>query len=329
MKFWYKKHITWQALLLLPFAKLVEIYTIRKRNNRTSGSYSVPVVVVGNITVGGTGKTPMIIWLARELTKLGMSVAVVSRGYGAKPNRPFPVEVSSSDTSDLVGDEPKLIQSLTDVRVIIDPQRDQAVQYLLGSSELPDIIISDDGMQHYTMHRDLEILMLDGERYLGNQHLLPAGPLREPISRLESVDFKIIKHSSEKLSDDNLAGERAVIKASQPKNKLGKTLNAGKVILCSGIGNFNSFRQSTIQMGFDIVKEFQYKDHEAIPKSVLENQAWPILVTEKDMIKISDDFEHVFALPIELHISPSTRTAILKRIEELTREKSRHYSSKI
>lgn len=329
MNFWYKKHLTWQARLLLPIAKLVEIYTLRKRNNRASESYSVPVIVVGNITVGGTGKTPMIIWLARELTDLGLSVAVVSRGYGAKPNRPFPVEVAQSDLSEHVGDEPKLIQSLTNVRVVIDPQRDHAVKFLLDGEAPPDIIISDDGMQHYAMYRDLEILMLDGDRFLGNEHLLPAGPLREPSSRLESVDFKIVKVNDDSIIVRNDDWDRAVIKAGRPINQRGEILDSGKVILCSGIGNFNSFRQSAKQMGFEIVKEFRFKDHEAISKSVLEDQSSPILVTEKDMIKLSKDYDHVFALPIELQLSQSTRKAILKKIEGLKNEKSRHYSSEV
>lgn len=151
---------------------------------------SVPIIVVGNITVGGVGKTPLVIELAKKIQDKGLKVGIVSRGYGAKINR-FPHEVQLSNSATDVGDEPLIIARKTKCPVVIAPDRTAAIQYLLEHHDV-QIIISDDGLQHYRMGRAVELAVIDGMRGLGNRLCLPAGPLRESVSRLKQVDFIIV-----------------------------------------------------------------------------------------------------------------------------------------
>lgn len=153
-------------------------------------SCPVPVIVVGNITVGGVGKTPLVIELAKRIQQKGLRVGIVSRGYGAAIKQ-FPYEVQANDSALKVGDEPLLLAQKTKCPVVIAPKRTQAVRYLLEKHQ-SQIIISDDGLQHYRMGRAIEIAVIDGTRGLGNGFCLPAGPLRESAMRLEQVDFIVV-----------------------------------------------------------------------------------------------------------------------------------------
>lgn len=186
---WYQGH---PALTLLrPLEMLYRRVVVNKRQRFLDGEGEiyqspVPLIVVGNITVGGTGKTPMILWLIEHCRRRGLRVGVVSRGYGAKPPQ-LPWRVEAGHSAEVAGDEPLLIVQRTGVPLMIDPDRSAAVKALLASEPL-DLILSDDGMQHYRLARDLELVLIDAARGLGNKRCLPAGPLREPIERLKSVD---------------------------------------------------------------------------------------------------------------------------------------------
>ena len=186
---WYAGH---PALALLrPLEALYRRVVTRKRARFLRGdsaSYRapVPVIVVGNITVGGTGKTPMILWLIEHCRLLGLKVGVVSRGYGAAPPS-LPWRVRADQSAQHAGDEPLLIVQRTGVPLMIDPDRSCAVQALLANEPL-DLILCDDGMQHYRLARDLELVLIDAARGLGNRRCLPAGPLREPVERLAEAD---------------------------------------------------------------------------------------------------------------------------------------------
>lgn len=189
LKAWYEGH---PALVLLrPLESLYRRVVQRKRARFVAGEGEiyqspVPVVVVGNITVGGTGKTPLILWLIEHCRRSGLRVGVVSRGYGAQPPQ-LPWRVEASHSAEVAGDEPLLIVQRSGVALMIDPDRSRAVKALLASEPL-DLILSDDGLQHYRLARDLELVLIDAARGLGNRRCLPAGPLREPVERLQSVD---------------------------------------------------------------------------------------------------------------------------------------------
>jgi tetraacyldisaccharide 4'-kinase len=197
MKFdniWYSKHPL--ARLLAPLSWLFcAIVQIRRQAYSigllTKNRLPVPIIIVGNLTVGGTGKTPIVIALAQFFKKQGFKPGIVSRGYGGRA-KTWPQPVYPDSDPRLVGDEPVLLARHSGCPVAVAPKRIAAVQSLLDNEQC-NVIISDDGLQHYKLHRDIEIAVLDDIRRYGNGRCLPAGPLREPLSRLKTVDIILIK----------------------------------------------------------------------------------------------------------------------------------------
>ena len=190
---WYKDS-GWTKLLS-PLSSIYGNLSMQRRekflsNQSTLWQPPVPIVVVGNISVGGTGKTPVTLALIEYLKSLGYTPGVVSRGYGGKALS-YPYQVMSDSSAAHSGDEPLLIKQRTNCCVVVDPDRVAAAKYLLEVSDC-DLIISDDGLQHYALVRHIELAIVDGERGLGNGRLLPAGPLREPAQRLGEVDFVLV-----------------------------------------------------------------------------------------------------------------------------------------
>jgi len=176
--------------VLLPFSLLYGVIVFLRRWFYKIGILKiwwapVPVIVVGNLTVGGNGKTPLVIWLVQQFTARGYRIGVVSRGYGGKSDH-YPCIVTSETKASEAGDEPVLIFQCAKVPVAVAPKRVQAAKALLAKYSL-DLIISDDGLQHYALGRDSEIIVIDGQFGFGNTLLLPAGPMREMRSRLKSV----------------------------------------------------------------------------------------------------------------------------------------------
>ena len=160
----------------------------RRKQNSSKINFSVPIIVVGNITVGGTGKTPMVTALVNYLQQQGYKLGVASRGYGGQATQPTLVE--SSQSADYIGDEPLMIFNNTKATVMVGQNRLEVIQRLINAHQC-DVIICDDGMQDYRFEHDIEIIMVDGERVFGNHKRLPAGPLREPISRLQKANFVV------------------------------------------------------------------------------------------------------------------------------------------
>jgi tetraacyldisaccharide 4'-kinase len=236
---------------------------------------SVPVIVVGNISVGGTGKTPLILWLVERAKAMNLSVGVVSRGYGGQSDR-YPLMVEADTLETECGDEPKLIAQRTGCPVVVDPIRRNAVQALAGKV---DLILSDDGLQHYAMPRVAEIVVVDGERGLGNQWMLPIGPLREPESRLEQADLVVVN------------GKDFVLQAQQPINaETGELVDLlefeGKQVHgVAGIGNPKRFFSTLTQLGMDVI-EHPFPDHHPFqPEDLAFDDELPVLMTEKDWVK--------------------------------------------
>lgn len=286
---WYAGH---PALALLrPLEVLYRRVVMRKRArflNGESPSYRapVPVVVVGNITVGGTGKTPMILWLIEHCRRQDIKVGVVSRGYGAKPPH-YPWRVSANQPAEQAGDEPLLIVQRTGVPLVIDPDRAGAVQALLASERL-DLILCDDGMQHYRLARDLELVLIDAARGLGNGRCLPAGPLREPSERLQEADAVLYNGADGDRADGfafqlqptalvNLrSGERRGLDHFPP----GQRLHA-----VAGIGNPQRFFSTLLRLNWQPVPH-PFADHAQFSaQSLAFSPALPLVMTEKDAVK--------------------------------------------
>ena len=279
------------------------------RTNR----FKVPVVVVGNITVGGSGKTPVVIKLVEYFKQQGRQVGVVSRGYGGSHSNAS--LLVNADTSALVsGDEPLLIATQTGVPVMVNKCRSQAVQDLIERHQV-DVVISDDGLQHYAMDRTVEISVVDGHRRFGNGFFLPAGPLREPLSRHKNVDFVINNGSvfpgeiSAQIKPINfvhlITGEKKPLDFFNQKACHG----------VAGIGHPQRFFQTLTQLGVEVQKH-EFTDHYQYQSKDLEfDDNHPIIMTAKDWVKCRDFAnDKMYYLEIDLDISEDFFTNLAAKI---------------
>ncbi|MFI4918742.1 MAG: tetraacyldisaccharide 4'-kinase [Legionellales bacterium] len=265
-------------------------------------SFPVPILVVGNLSVGGVGKTPLVIELAKKMRQKGLRVGVVSRGYGATIND-FPYEVQLNDCAQRVGDEPLLIAQKTNCPVVIAPKRTQAVRYLLEKHQ-SQVILSDDGLQHYKMGRAIELLVIDGIRGLGNGLCLPAGPLRESAARLKQVDFKIVNEGS---WDDafSMTLKPGTIMKLATQEAVGIDSFIGDVAAVAAIGNPQRFYTTLTQLGIKF-NAYSYPDHYQFTADDLNYAESSVLMTEKDAVKCrSFDSDKLYYLPVEAVLSDS------------------------
>ncbi|GAA3934790.1 tetraacyldisaccharide 4'-kinase [Litoribacillus peritrichatus] len=293
--------------LLRPFSFLAEKYASSKRQAFLSqpdlepfialSGHSVPLIVVGNISVGGTGKTPFTIALAQYLSSKGKRVGVVSRGYGSK-RKTFPYEVLSESTTDDAGDEPLLIKQRLDCPVVIDPDRVSAVNFLLSKHDV-DVLISDDGLQHYKMNRSLEIVLVDGGRGLGNGRMLPEGPLRESVARLDSVDFVVVNspaegfpelEGSERWADwfkQNAYTQMSIVPGDfySLANDQQEVITGEQVYAVSGIGNPERFYNTLTEMRVKYLARPFRDHHDFSMLDFVEMVDYRIAMTEKDAVK--------------------------------------------
>ena len=251
-------------LLLLPLSWLYGLVSGLIRLSyrcglRKSWRAPVPVVVVGNLTAGGNGKTPMVIWLVEQLQQRGYRVGVVSRGYGGKAEA-YPLLLDASTTTQQAGDEPVLIYQRTAAPVAISPKRCEAVQALLKQQSL-DVVITDDGLQHYALQRDFELVVIDGVRRFGNGWWLPAGPMRERASRLNSVDALIANGGVAQPGEIamRLQARDAVNVASGERRP---AVELPRVVAMAGIGHPPRFFATLEKLGVEVEKEVAFADHQ-------------------------------------------------------------------
>ncbi len=255
-----------------------------QRGLRSSAAIPVPVIVVGNISVGGAGKTPLVARLVELLREAGYQPGVISRGYGGQ-SAEWPRHVVADSDPRQVGDEPVLLARRCRCPMVVGPDRVAAAQTLLASSDC-NVIISDDGLQHYRLRRDLEIAVVDGFRRFGNSACLPAGPLREPLSRLREVDFVVgngAARGSEYLMC--LRGDTAVNLADPYVSAALAGFRHGTVHAVAGIGDPGRFFDHLRRAGLRIL-EHPFPDHHVFcPKDLYFPEDMPVLMTEKDAVK--------------------------------------------
>jgi tetraacyldisaccharide 4'-kinase len=326
---WYKKNIF--VFLLWPCAIIFKFIAFLRRNYQQKFQqkrFSTPIIVVGNISVGGVGKTPLVIAIAQKLTEKGLKVGIVSRGYKASL-QDYPYLVKIQDTADLVGDEPLLLALRSNCPVVIDPNRCRAVDYIIKTSK-PDVIISDDGLQHYKMGRIAEIAVIDGSRMFGNGFCLPAGPLREPVSRLDKVDFIIInKSSTNKDISWNLSNACKNFKHIYDMTLEAQSLyscSTGKItaarqiksraIAIAAIGNPDRFFNTIDDLGLKTENK-QYPDHYKFTKEDFNDVEYPIIMTEKDFVKCRDFADdRMFFLRVSAILNDKFWDDFMKAIDE-------------
>jgi len=276
-----------------------------------------PVVVVGNLSVGGTGKTPLVIWLAGSLAARGLRVGIASRGYrgAGGPAR----LVSDADDAAAAGDEALMLHRRLRSPVAIATRRADAVRLL---EPMCDLILADDGLQHYSLERDLEIAVVDGTRGLGNGRLLPAGPLREPRTRLSEVDAVVVNGPGfwwPGAISMNLVP--AAVVALQGGERLPLAAFAGRrVRAIAAIGNPDRFFAMLREHGLSL-DEHPLPDHAEIPLVTLANGgAQAVLMTEKDAVKCPHgDLQHAWYVEVDARIEGPAATALLNRIMDLAR----------
>jgi tetraacyldisaccharide 4'-kinase len=285
---WYRPNLSWFSRLILPLSWLYQCVIVCRSWLYHVGilkviKSKVPVIIVGNITVGGTGKSPMVIFLVEWLMKHGFKPGVVMRGYGGSDNR-SPLHVVPSVTADRCGDEARMIASRASCPVYVCKDRVACVKTLLDQHNI-NVVVSDDGLQHYALGRDIEIVMADNERRFGNQYCLPSGPLREPIDRLYAVDFIVMTGGSPADSfytefQGEYLSQLGSDKQVHMSEFVGKTVHA-----VAGIGHPERFFQMLRLFGLDVVPH-SFSDHFVFSSHDFHfADDYPVIMTEKDAVK--------------------------------------------
>jgi tetraacyldisaccharide 4'-kinase len=324
MKFWYRRGLLawllWPASLVFSVVVVMRklLYKVRILKSAHPG---IPVIVVGNITVGGSGKTPLVIWIAEELKKKGWSPAIISHGYGVKLDVPRAATVASDAAE--VGDEPVLIARRTGCPVWVGPDRIAVAAALRGAHPDVDVLVLDDGLQHYAMRRDVEIAVLD-PRGLGNGFLLPAGPLREPRWRLRTVDA-VVAHGGAAQRDFAmaLAGEEVHRMTDARERRPLKSFAGERVHAAAGIGDPNRFFLHLGRAGVKVIPH-PFPDHHPFSAQDLEfGDGLPVILTEKDAVKLRAAARpDWWVLPVSARLDPGFGAWLLRKLDEFRRSKA-------
>jgi len=321
---WYRG-AKW-TLIFLPMIPFVMLMTYLRRSFRPQSGFAAlgaPVVVIGGLTAGGTGKTPTLITLARYLSGRGFRVGVVSRGYG-RTTDDSSLLVSDEHTHDEVGDEPLLIKrSAPKTHVIVGKSRKKAAQSLIREFGV-HVILSDDGLQHYDLPRDFEVAVIDADRGLGNGWLLPVGPLREPRERLSSVDFVLERNGSVESRALSYAPKRFISLKTQQTLTVdeARDLFSGmSLVAATGLGQPAQFFAMLRHMGFEFT-ELAVADHALLPLREIQESHDPqyVVVTAKDAVKLDNQAcDNVWVIDVEAQLPEALMSSLEQLLDRVAR----------
>jgi len=317
-------------LLLIPLSWLFGLISLTRKSLYKHGwlksfSLNVPVIIVGNINVGGTGKTPLVIWVAEQLQIAGYKPGIISRGYGGNAKEVQSVFFHSNPQE--VGDEPVLIARRTHCPVYVSANRVAAGQALLKEHPECDVVISDDGLQHYRLQRDVEIVVFDGAKGLGNGALLPAGSLRESVSRLRAVDAVVsngeVTASSIELKNNGIAPIEMQLEAGSFYNLMDNNLKCDaqafanqQLLAIAGIGNPERFFEQLNRLGLTIQSQAFPDHHSFQPKDFKRMTADVVVMTEKDAVKcLSFAQSNYWVLPVVALINEKLVQIVLNKLQ--------------
>jgi tetraacyldisaccharide 4'-kinase len=314
--YWYTRS-PW-LILLTPVSLVFRIVVgLRKLAYRLSllpgHKIAVPVIVVGNLTVGGTGKTPLVAWMAGYLKEKGYRPGIISRGYRGKA-RSWPQQVRPDSDPKMVGDEAVLLAGISKCPMAVGPDRVATANALIAHSDC-DVIISDDGLQHYALKRDIEIAVIDGVRRFGTGFMMPAGPLREPLKRLKEVDLVVVNGLGGG-SEHNMKVKPGAAQSlgNADKSKALADFRGQTVHAVAGIGNPERFFRSLRQNGINL-EEHPFQDHHLYKEediSFADNK--PVIMTEKDAVKCRHfPMENAWFVPVNIEMT----SEFCERFDEL------------
>ena len=327
---WYRK-AQW-LILLWPVSILFRVLASLRRKSQEAGrrplANKLPIVVIGNISVGGTGKTPLIIGLTTHLKAQGFKPGIICRGYGGQSDT-YPLSVTAESSVAQCSDEAVLLALKTEVPVVIAPDRVAALNHLVENEDV-NVIFSDDGLQHYRLPRDIEICVVDGQRLFGNGFCLPAGPLREPISRLEEMDYVVVNGlAAEKLDSLSAAIQMELLPkylvnlATDEKRPFGGApFNMGTTVQAvAALGNPDRFYTLLEKLPYPLQK-FSFPDHhlftaEDFSERLLDEHQ-PVVMTEKDAVKCRGFARNNYwYLSTELSLPPAFLEEFTARVAKL------------
>jgi len=330
-RLWYGKGRP--LAILLPFSWLYRaIAESRRRNalNMHTGALPVPVLVVGNITAGGTGKSPLTGWLVDEIRAAGWRPVILSRGYGGKASG-YPLLVTEDTSPSLAGDEPVMLAQATGVPVVVDPDRCRGAAFALDNA-LGDVLISDDGLQHYRLPRDIELAVFDGSRGIGNGALIPAGPLREPVSRLDSVDFVIVNGAVPADGQGRVPAQGSggithphtytmslaptrLVNLGSGEVRTPESLQGKRVRAVAGIGNPGRFFDTLKELGAKVTAVPFPDHHHFRPEDLGTDSDQMLVMTAKDGVKCRGFApDNAWVLHVEAKLPKTFSDAVLEKL---------------
>jgi tetraacyldisaccharide 4'-kinase len=323
MRHWYRRGavawLLWPASIVFRFAVSVRraLYWLRLLKSEHPG---LPVIIVGNITVGGSGKTPLVLWIAEFLKAKGWSPGIVSRGYGGSIE--FPRAATVAAQAEDVGDEPIMLSRRSGCPVWVGPDRIKVIDALRAQHPDVDVLVLDDGLQHYRLRRDVEIAVVDS-RGFGNGFLFPAGPLREPRGRLRSVDAVVSHGATVKGFAMQLDGEVAHRMTDSRDRQPLQAWRGQKVHAVAGIGNPSRFFVHVGRAGPKVVPHPFPDHHRFIPEELEFGDEAPVLMTEKDAVKLRRYAQtNWWVLPVSAKLDPAFGDWLLGKLDEWRRSKA-------
>ena len=327
MKHWTHRGLL--AWLLWPLSVVFGFFVLARRlffklRILRSAHPGIPVIVVGNLTVGGTGKTPLVIWIAEFLKKNGWSPAIVSRGYGRKGGGKSAAPRAATIASEAadVGDEPIVLARRSGCPVWVGADRVSVIAALREAQSDVNVVILDDGLQHYRLRRDLEIAVVDG-RGFGNGFLLPAGPLREPAWRLRTVDAVVSNGGAAKGYAMSLEGDTVHCMTDAADRRPAKAFAGQRVHAVAGIGDPNRFFLQLARLGMKPLPHPFPDHHPFTPQDLAFGDGLPVMLTEKDAVKLRRAAQPSWwVLPVAAKLDPAFGDWLLGKLDEWRRSKA-------
>jgi tetraacyldisaccharide 4'-kinase len=323
---WYSpRWYHWPVIiLLLPLSALFWVLSALRRtffrlHIKPLVDIPVPVIVVGNISIGGNGKTPLVVYLAKRLRQEGYNPGVLSRGYGGK-NASYPMTVEQISKVDVVGDEAILMRQHINCPLVVDPVRPRGAMELVDKHRC-DVIICDDGLQHYALSREIEIVVIDGQRRCGNKLLLPAGPLREGIWRLDTVDFSVLNGGIVTNGEYLMSLEAGkLINVKYPNKSLSINDLSSPVTALAGIGNPQRFFSLLEKKRVKLQNQISFVDHHAFSKKDIPSGT--VIMTEKDAVKCTQiAHDDCWYLPVSARLTSQFESQLVKKLKQVSADK--------